>query len=101
MCSWPLHTGFFDDARQSIIVNGIHRRVTAIRWKLLQFFRSHPGQMLERERIYSALYGGRDKPPDMNALKVHIFNLRHDINGTPYHIVTRNRLWYQFDLLKA
>ena len=98
-CGWPLHNGYFDDARQAVVIDGKPRPVTAMRWKLLQFFRSHPGQRLDREWIYAALYGGRDKPPDMNTLKVHIFNLRQDIDGTPYHIVTRDRLWYQFDVL--
>lgn len=101
MCSWPLHTGFFDDARHAIVIDGIFRPVTAFRWKLLSYFRSRPGQLLDQEWIYAAMYGGRDDPPHENAVKVHVCHLRRDLEGTPYHIVTRGRSGYIYDLLKA
>ena len=47
------------------------------------------------------LYHGRDEPPCTNTLRVHILNLRRDLAGTPYTIITRKRFGYIFDMEKA
>ena len=99
-CGWPLHTGVFDDARHLILARGRYRAISPTRWRLLSFFRSHPGQVLPLERIYNHLYVDfdRDDPPSNNNIRVHICCLRRSLRGTPYGIFTRAQAGYLFDL---
>ena len=68
------------------------------RWEMLSFFRKHPGQVLPFERIWNMLYSDRFDPPGDNTIRVHVLNLRKDLSGTPYRIVTRARQGYVFDM---
>ena len=101
-CGWPLDAGFFDDARHAVVIAGkVRRPVPPMRWKLLSFFRAHPGQVLDHQRIYAAMYGVRDDPPEDNTLRVHISKLRQDLAGVPYEILTRAHDGYCYDLVTA
>jgi len=104
-CGWPITAGWFDDARHGIVVGGEFRAVPATPWTLLSFFRRFPGQVMPTERIYDALYAGRENPPAGNTLRVHICKLRRLLAGTPFVIVSRSSAWagsgYLFDLAPA
>ena len=97
-CGHPLPSQWFDDAKRAVIFpDGRGHYPPPIRWGLLAFFRKHHGQALPFERIYDAMYFGRDDPPMSDTLRVHIKHLRVDIASTPYRIKTLHRFGYIFD----
>lgn len=97
-CGWPLMAKWFDDARMAVVYpDGRGRYITPVKWRLLTFFRRHPGQVMEFERIYNAIYSGYENPPESNTIRVHIHHLRSDLLPTPYRIRS-HRPGYTFDM---
>ena len=98
-CGWPLAGEWFDDARKAVVKRDGHRSgLPHLRWEMLSYFRKYPGQVIPFERLWDKLYFNRDEPPCDNTLRVHVWNLRKDLSGTPYRIVTRARQGYVFDM---
>ena len=98
-CGWPVDAGYFDDARHEVVVGRERRHVPWLLWKLLMFFRAHPGQWLETEHIWDHLYSEREEPPATNTVRVNIRKLRWLIAGIPYAIAGSQGSGYKYDLI--
>lgn len=74
-------TDTFDDAARVVVVAGKRRRVQPLVWEFLSPLRKHAGQYLDRDRIYVALWGHRER--DERGIEVCAHKARECLKGTP------------------
>lgn len=72
-----------DTARCTLYQNGEEIPVSATEYRLLFFFMTHPGQVLSKEQILSALWDAQENYVDENTLPVNISRLRAKIEENP------------------
>lgn len=88
-----------DPAQHSISVGGSPVRLTPKEFELMQFFAAHPGKVLTRRAILSAVWGSNSAGQN-EYLRVFIGNLRKKLEpnpAVPRYIRTEPWIGYRFD----
>ncbi len=84
----------------TIVCDGCQERLTPRLAKLLQKFMQHPGEVLERKKLFGSVWN-TDYTDDTRTLDVHISWLRRIIEkkpAQPVHIVTIRGVGYRLDI---
>ncbi len=100
----PPKTVSYGDVEIDLAAGVVRRRgktypLTAIEYRLLDYFLSHPGRLLERRQILEAVWGP-DFFGDERVLDVHVRHLREKIEedpSQPSRVVTVRGLGYRYD----
>jgi len=100
----PSKTVSYGDVEIDLAAGVVHRSgktypLTAIEYRLLDYFLSHPGRLLERRQILEAVWGP-DFFGDERVLDVHVRHLREKIEedpSQPARVVTVRGLGYRYD----
>lgn len=75
----------FDDHLHGIRVNGRFRHLGWLKWAILNMLRQHPGQILPKERI-EAIWDAQPEPPSRSLIAVHVYQMRHLLQGSGWRI---------------
>ena len=85
----------FSPAEQSATLNGDRLDLTRREAAVLAMLMRHPGQTLEKQRLYDGLFGFDDTDVGVNAIELYIARLRKKLAGSGVSISTQRGLGYR------
>jgi len=87
-----------DPVRYRVQKDGRTIHLTPKEFEMLQFFMSHPGELITRERLFRSVWG-TECGEDFVYLRIYVGQLRKKIEddlGDPQYIMTVPRIGYKF-----
>lgn len=89
-----------DLARHEVHRGGEPVDLTRLEFELLTYFIRNPSQVLDRDRLLSAVWGSSSEWQDPSTVTVHVRRLRQKLEGDPSqprHILTVYGVGYRFE----
>src|SRR5262245_48460607 len=90
----PIEHPVFDDARRVIVKGDRCFQPSPSEWRLLQALRERFGRWVDMDFLALVASKSPCNGGSIEAIKIHVMQLRRALEGTPFAIVTRRAVGY-------